>query len=1049
MELEDAKIAQAYLLSEALRVRAASRKNLGVTTSAPEGTYFPTATELPPIVTRQQSFITTGSVMVREKSQDSVNFLELPEGLLTELTPEVKVYKTYIIDDKEYDLQLPQGRVKAMVGGKEDTVELPVIKNVEFTRHGGNPAEIDTNIKFNIKLFARDISSYFTRTSITDTGVITDLYAIIDNLHEEAVDPSTPAATANENIENIEALKSQVAGFKDGVSWIDLIKIDPGLALTANTQLVTSEVECRIKVEVGYTMDPAAPIPTKYEERVAGDWVKWRAAIIAQREVFNLSLYKHQFEFRGKEGVGLSIEFIASGNAKQLSPLADLFSNPAMNASVEIKLDMIKAKRAEKKTAQEELADANSSADNRRSRILLLCVNTLKEDISELQEEIKVIKATIRVALLSQIYLDLSRGRTISSSERTRVKYRMYYHSTRDGAPRDFNVSYNSTPTGDILTSGASIASADLASALGEDSITGVDSDNKAVEVDLEDIGSRLVDGSKRYDAYVFLGDIIEAAFEVLVPGGLHTEIKRTQYNNKNWLWPGMTLVKVGGKYVFQSPFTHNAGQGGVAFNTEAPHKKRAEQLINEFGGYFLGLVTYLDPLDTDKSITTKLSDLPISLDMFRGWWLNKYVSTAKRSLPIRDFLTALMGFVQEDVFRGIPYEEGSGEVPDDTPKFVINSIVPTQELWNATYPPDWFNVRFNYVRLDAHGSQSPLQKNTLTVIEQVDGTLLTPAGTSRIIFGEEERGILKNLTFEREDIPGHAEARMFSDRESMAGNIALREKYNTSMEMLGTTAVLPGSLVYLDPKPLDLGYADENESLAKSLGLGGLYRVVRLTSTLDFDGAGQSWKTKLKTKWESFGDGTQGNAVSQLAGDISDCVENATTAVSANQAAARARRTPSGPINCFAAGTKISMHDGTMKNIEDIVIGDTVLSWDEKTNEITRGNVSGLNQPLHDDMVNLTWGSITNKNTFDHPFYVKDKGWCSYAPDLTLKRYVAFETVEKLETGDICYYINGSELEEIKLSNIEEEMDMIQTYIFSVEVYNTFFANNILTHNK
>ena len=64
---------------------------------------------------------------------------------------------------------------------------------------------------------------------------------------------------------------------------------------------------------------------------------RWREAIIAQREIFNLSLFKHEFEFNGYDGVGLSVDFIASGNAKQLTPLADLFSNPASEAEIEAK----------------------------------------------------------------------------------------------------------------------------------------------------------------------------------------------------------------------------------------------------------------------------------------------------------------------------------------------------------------------------------------------------------------------------------------------------------------------------------------------------------------------------------------------------------------------------------------------------------------------------------------------------------------------------------------------------------------------------------------
>ena len=858
MDLEDAKIAQAYLLSEAEDIRDLMRTG-GLLGS------------LPPIVKRSQSVNSTGDLMLEVKSQDSVNFLELPEELLQELTPEIKVYKTYFIRGVEFNFLLPTGRVRAMVEGEEKTVELPVIKNVEFTRLGGNPAEVDTNIKFNIKLYARDISSYFTRIAVEDVGVEREFRQAIDRLTAEAIDPSTPAATAEANIETIEALRREVAGFKDGVSWIDLIKIDPGMALNANTQLVTSEAECRIKVEIGYAMDPMASIPSSYNEKEPGDWEKWRAAILAQREVFNLSLFKHQFEFRGEKGVGLSIDFIASGNAKQLSPLADLFSNPAVNAEIEKRLESVKIKRAEKRTAQRELREEEE--ETVRSEALKECIESLSEEISEIQREIKETRARVRTALLNQLYLNLK----ISDTERTRVFYRRYKkQGNEDDAARDTEVAWNHHPAGRINVGGANISEADFAFAMGDEEVS-----NEGRSLDLGDTDTHFSDSSDsdyKLDAYVFLGDIIESAFEILVPGGAETEIKHTQRVNKSWFVYGTTLTNVGGTYSFESPFTHNSGSA-TAINAEIPNSLRVERLINEFGGYFLGLVEYPDPLDpSGNSIKTPLRDLPICLDVFRGWWLNNYVSTAKRSLPIRDFLTALMRFVEQNVFRDIPYEQGAGEVPDDTPKFVVNNIAPPQDLWNQVYPQSSTKMRFHNANIGNGGvyATSPFPKNTLTCVEQVDNTLLIPPGTARIIFGETERGILKKLTFEREDIPGHAEARLFSDRSSVAGNIALREKYNTSMETLGTTSVLPGSIVYLDPKPLDLGYADEGESLAKSLGLGGLYRVVTITSTLDFSGAGASWMTKLKTKWESFGDGTQGNAVDQLEGSISDCLEKA-----------------------------------------------------------------------------------------------------------------------------------------------------------------------------
>lgn len=42
----------------------------------------------------------------------------------------------------------------------------------------------------------------------------------------------------------------------------------------------------------------------------------------------------------------------------------------------------------------------------------------------------------------------------------------------------------------------------------------------------------------------------------------------------------------------------------------------------------------------------------------------------------------------------------------------------------------------------------------------------------------------------------------------------------------------------------------------------------------------------------------------------------------------------------CFVAGTKITMADGSLKNIENIVEGDRVLSYDEISGEIVEAEV-------------------------------------------------------------------------------------------------------------
>jgi hypothetical protein len=154
------------------------------------------------------------------------------------------------------------------------------------------------------------------------------------------------------------------------------------------------------------------------------------------------------------------------------------------------------------------------------------------------------------------------------------------------------------------------------------------------------------------------------------------------------------------------------------------------------------------------------------------------------------------------------------------------------------------------------------------------------------------------------------------------------------------------------------------------------------------------------------------------------------------------------GGIICFKAGTGILLNDGTSKNIEDVEVGDIVQSWNEITNKVENSKVVKLTQPVHDDMLIIGFSNgVVNENTFDHPYYVKGKGWCSYSPTLTKERYDIDTTL--LEAGDNCYYNNNSGIDEVEVSFIKENWGEVQTYIFELDNNHTFFANGILTHNK
>ena len=151
----------------------------------------------------------------------------------------------------------------------------------------------------------------------------------------------------------------------------------------------------------------------------------------------------------------------------------------------------------------------------------------------------------------------------------------------------------------------------------------------------------------------------------------------------------------------------------------------------------------------------------------------------------------------------------------------------------------------------------------------------------------------------------------------------------------------------------------------------------------------------------------------------------------------------------CFVQGTQIIMADGKRKNIEDVSVGDKVLSVNLKTMQIEADTVIKIDSPFHDDIVEIKFSDGTiNRNTFDHPYYVKDKGWCSYRPDLTNERYGL--QAKPLVLGDSFYRFDNGKLSEVVLVGLSEKRGEVKTYnLTGLKRNNNYFANGILVNNE
>jgi hypothetical protein len=152
-------------------------------------------------------------------------------------------------------------------------------------------------------------------------------------------------------------------------------------------------------------------------------------------------------------------------------------------------------------------------------------------------------------------------------------------------------------------------------------------------------------------------------------------------------------------------------------------------------------------------------------------------------------------------------------------------------------------------------------------------------------------------------------------------------------------------------------------------------------------------------------------------------------------------------PATCFIAGTEVTLHGGDTKNIEDVVEGDVVLSFNEETKEQEPKEVVGLKSPVHDDLVKYTFSNGTEiTSTYDHPYYVNGLTLASYKPEWTNERYDLPSEVVEIKEGDVVLTLESfTTIEKIEVLEVEPT----QTYIITVQDNRNFYANGILVHNK
>lgn len=141
-------------------------------------------------------------------------------------------------------------------------------------------------------------------------------------------------------------------------------------------------------------------------------------------------------------------------------------------------------------------------------------------------------------------------------------------------------------------------------------------------------------------------------------------------------------------------------------------------------------------------------------------------------------------------------------------------------------------------------------------------------------------------------------------------------------------------------------------------------------------------------------------------------------------------------PTACFVEGTSIAITNHIYKYIENISVGDYVLSYNETNKQVSQQKVSEVFRKDVYQIVELVIEDETIQTTYDHPFY---------SPV-----YKCWIGAGSLKEGD--FVLSSDELlKTVKRKTVRNYENPVTVYNFTVENNHTYFVgeNEVLVHNE
>ena len=324
---------------------------------------------------------------------------------------------------------------------------------------------------------------------------------------------------------------------------------------------------------------------------------------------------------------------------------------------------------------------------------------------------------------------------------------------------------------------------------------------------------TKLVDGKYRIN-YIFLGDLLEAAMEII-------------YKNPDI---------INGKRAKNNP--------------KCPTVRTDLRLC-------LGSFSYVHP-STGKLMSMAMADVPVSLNYFNSWWYDNVIKKNRQRYALRTFLRDFCGKLLNNVVSPKRY----GGMPTRPFRFNVQSIFtkknhPLDLEWNKGADKEKTRININEV-FGKRGQKGKANQTSQWLYVYVQGGNTRNSKLNGKIDEDEKRniphyfvgasrGIIKNISFDKTKIPGKRESLLFKSVTdgTTNSNILFSDRYDSNVSLYGNPVFKPGMLIYIDPRSMGLGLSDRDpQPFMSDLGIGGYYRVIKVSNSLSAD----MFETRLDT---------------------------------------------------------------------------------------------------------------------------------------------------------------------------------------------------------